>query len=189
MYKKKKLKRKQRHLNSKYQQKLSFYQNCLKKYPTIAEIRFRYALCKYFGVDFYFENRKGLPFKEQRQFHFPKQNKGYIVDFYVPKFKIVFEVDGDSHIGKEKYDKNRDMLLKSRKIKVFHITNEETVDIDFALEFIRNAIEYDSKKPKKKRKKRVFINLSREEELRMQEEFLKRRSRKNETQIKTLPCI
>jgi very-short-patch-repair endonuclease len=182
----KKNKRKRKHLKPSYQKKLRFYQNCLKKYPTVAEIRFRYALCKYFGINFEFDfrNGKNLPWREQRQFHFPKQNKGYIVDFYLPKYKIVFEVDGSSHEGRENYDKKRDKLLRSRKIKVFRIKNEQTVDIDFTCEFIRDAIQsgdvVHKKKSRKKgcyrrevkQKKRVVINLSRDEELRLQEEYI-----------------
>lgn len=181
MYKKKR-KHKQRHLTGTKQRDLMVYQNCLKKNPTLSEIRFRYALCKYFGIDFEFDWEKGkkLPFKEQRQFHFPKQDKGYIVDFYIPKHKIVFEVDGGSHIGNEKYDKKRDKLLATRKIKTFRITNKQTIDHDFTFEFIKNAIESRcftyKKSDKKKRKKRLYINLSRAEELAMQEAWLKEKT-------------
>lgn len=177
----KRKKRKNKHLKSSYQKRLRFYQNSLKKYPTIAEIRFRYALCKYFGINFDFDyrNMKNLPWKEQRQFHFPKQKKGYIVDFYLSRYKTVFEVDGNSHVGREKYDKDRDRLLKTRKIKVFRITNEQTVDVDFTLGFIKSAVEHGcvTHKKNKPKKRKLFlrkpvINLSRAEELKMQEDFI-----------------
>ncbi len=166
-----------KHLKPSYQKRLRFYQCCLKKYPTIAELRFRYALCKYFGCQFEFDYKKKvkLPFMEQRQFHFAKQGRGYIVDFYIPKYKIVFEVDGDSHEGREGYDYERTRLLNTRKIKVFRITNDETVDHEFTMDFIRRAFENcEPEFNKKKRRRRKPLNLSRAQELKLQAEYIEK---------------
>jgi very-short-patch-repair endonuclease len=37
----------------------------------------------------------------------------YIADFYCSKLKLVIEIDGDSHIGSEEYDRHRDYELQS----------------------------------------------------------------------------
>jgi very-short-patch-repair endonuclease len=42
----------------------------------------------------------------------------YIVDFYVKSLELVVEIDGESHIGKEAYDKERDSFLLSLGIKI-----------------------------------------------------------------------
>jgi len=57
---------------------------------------------------------------------FIQGNGYYIVDFYLPKpKKIVIEVDGSSHEGREDYDARKDAYLKKRKFKVVRITNDE----------------------------------------------------------------
>jgi len=44
----------------------------------------------------------------------------YIVDFHCPQLNLVIEIDGESHIFKEEYDKKRDEFLKSLGLNVFH---------------------------------------------------------------------
>ena len=47
----------------------------------------------------------------------------YIADFFCPKKRIAIEIDGSSHIGKEKQDENRDYaLLNELGIKVIRVT-------------------------------------------------------------------
>lgn len=48
----------------------------------------------------------------------------FIVDFVNLKYKIIIEIDGDSHIGKEDYDKGRDYILLYYGFTIIHITNE-----------------------------------------------------------------
>lgn len=50
----------------------------------------------------------------------------YIVDFYVKKLGLVIEIDGDSHIGKEDYDEEREKYLCSLGLKVYRI---EAIDV------------------------------------------------------------
>ena len=45
----------------------------------------------------------------------------FIVDFYVKKLGLVIEIDGSSHIGKEKYDAQREDYLKSLGLRIFRI--------------------------------------------------------------------
>ncbi len=45
----------------------------------------------------------------------------FIVDFYVKKLGLIIEIDGSSHIGKEKYDKEREDYLTSLGLKMYRI--------------------------------------------------------------------
>jgi very-short-patch-repair endonuclease len=51
----------------------------------------------------------------------------WIVDFYLPDFGVVLEVDGDSHIGRENKDWTRTVGLKKRRDvnRVARVTNEQ----------------------------------------------------------------
>ena len=46
-----------------------------------------------------------------------------IVDFYCPKKRLVIEVYGNSHKGKEQYDATRDEFLKSLSLHIIHLTD------------------------------------------------------------------
>jgi len=65
---------------------------------------------------------------------FIKGNYYCIVDFYLPKRKLVIEVDGGYHFTDEmrKKDRARDNYLKSRKFKVLHLTNNAVKHIGSA---------------------------------------------------------
>jgi len=55
-----------------------------------------------------------------------------IVDFYLPKHKLCIEIDGGYHNTEEqkKKDTNRDnYLIKMRRFRVVHLTNEEAISI------------------------------------------------------------
>ena len=64
---------------------------------------------------------KKLPFTVHRQ----KVIKGYIVDFYIAKAKIVIELDGSQHYEEkgEWADKERDSALKELGFTVLRYTN------------------------------------------------------------------
>ena len=51
----------------------------------------------------------------------------FIVDFYVPKSKLVIEIDGDSHFTPEGQtrDSERTAILESYGLKVIRFTNNE----------------------------------------------------------------
>ncbi len=66
------------------------------------------------------------------QFYRQKIIQYYIVDFYCAKLKLVVEIDGGSHEGKEEYDKKRDDILNSYGVKVLHY-NDNTVLNNFQL--------------------------------------------------------
>ncbi len=46
----------------------------------------------------------------------------YIVDFYVKKLRLIIEIDGSSHIGKEAYDAERERFLVSLGLKMYRIS-------------------------------------------------------------------
>ena len=70
---------------------------------------------------------KGNRFKEL-DFHRQKVIGDYIVDFYCPKKRVVIEIDGKSHIGKDAYDEKRDVFLKSNGLTVIHIDDRWVLD-------------------------------------------------------------
>jgi len=52
-----------------------------------------------------------------------KPIENYIVDFYCSKLKLIIEIDGDSHIGKEKADYERQMKLGFLGIKFLRVSD------------------------------------------------------------------
>lgn len=46
----------------------------------------------------------------------------YVVDFYVKRLRLVIEIDGSSHIGKEDYDAERERFLISLGLKMYRIS-------------------------------------------------------------------
>jgi very-short-patch-repair endonuclease len=49
----------------------------------------------------------------------------YIVDFYCKDLMLAIEIDGESHIGKETYDKKRDERLDSLGVRILHFDDLE----------------------------------------------------------------
>ena len=62
----------------------------------------------------------------------------YIVDFYVKRLRLIIEIDGSSHIGKEVYDRKRQNYLESMGLRVYRIS---TGDIKFRLGFVMKELE------------------------------------------------
>ena len=72
----------------------------------------------------------GIKYLTQKGF-LSKAYTCYIADFYLPKpNRLIIEVDGSSHIGREFYDRKRDeFFLHERNIRTLRIKNEELVDM------------------------------------------------------------
>lgn len=51
----------------------------------------------------------------------------FVIDFYAPNIKLAIEVDGCSHLGKEKYDAERQKYIETLDIKVIRFTDEEVM--------------------------------------------------------------
>ena len=49
----------------------------------------------------------------------------YIADFYIPNLKLVIEVDGSSHFGREQYDRQRDLYMERKGYRILRFTNTE----------------------------------------------------------------
>lgn len=74
---------------------------------------------------------KGLKIEYEFQKIIYTNTKFYIVDFYIPKNKIVFEVDGEYHDTKEQKnrDKERTAILKENRIvDIYRFTNSDVLD-------------------------------------------------------------
>ena len=54
----------------------------------------------------------------------------FIVDFYIPKLKLIIEVDGDSHFTEaaRAYDAERAHILESYGLTVLRFTNDEVLN-------------------------------------------------------------
>ena len=58
----------------------------------------------------------------------------YIADFYCPAAKLVIEVDGSSHLGREVRDRQRDENMKEFGYRIVRLTNEAVLnDLTIAL--------------------------------------------------------
>ena len=51
----------------------------------------------------------------------------FIVDFYIPSYKLVIEIDGDSHFDEQgrAYDRERNLILEWLWLNVIRFTNLE----------------------------------------------------------------
>ena len=72
---------------------------------------------------YFLRNRRFQNFKFRRQHQFGS----YILDFYCPELKVVIELDGGQHYGKEIQERDlaRDAYLRSQGIKVLRFSNNE----------------------------------------------------------------
>jgi very-short-patch-repair endonuclease len=75
----------------------------------------------------------------------------YIVDFYSPKLKLVIEIDGTSHDGKQEYDEHRDKILESYGLKILHyndlivLSNFHLIEKDFKEQILKREQELELK--------------------------------------------
>ena len=85
-------------------------------------------------------NRKLGGFKFRRQ-----QPVGpYVADFFCPERKLIIELDGDTHDGRETYDEKRSRWLKAEGYKVLRFLNEDVYKhIDAVLESILRTCQLD----------------------------------------------
>lgn len=57
--------------------------------------------------------------------------RGYIVDFYIPRWKLIIEVDGKYHENQVEYDRKRDSDLARIGFKTLRFTNDRVlVDLE-----------------------------------------------------------
>ena len=63
-------------------------------------------------------------------FKFRRQHPwgNYILDFYCPDASVVVEVDGETHLGREKEDSQRTRWLEQQGLKIFRVWNNQVYD-------------------------------------------------------------
>jgi len=99
----------------------------LRKYATYAE-KILWMSLRHKGIE-------GVRFL--RQYSIRK----FIIDFYSPSIKLGIEVDGESHIGNEQYDKERQEFIESYGIKIIRFTDDEIIgNINKVIETITNIV-------------------------------------------------
>lgn len=84
----------------------------------------------------------GLRARQLGSFKFRRQHpiESFVVDFYCAAAKLVVELDGESHEGREAYDRERQRRLESLGFRVFRVTNDEVLsNLDGVLEAILGA--------------------------------------------------
>jgi very-short-patch-repair endonuclease len=84
-----------------------------------------------------------LKFLRQRPIYFGSdQNEHFfIADFYCAERKLVIEIDGETHDGRQDYDEARTKILNKLGINVLRFTNVEVLgDLSGVLERIRISI-------------------------------------------------
>ena len=66
----------------------------------------------------------------------------YVADFFCAEARLVIELDGDSHMGKEERDANRQRYIESLGIRVIRFWNCEVYDeLPWVLECIGHALD------------------------------------------------
>ncbi len=79
------------------------------------------------------KGRKMLGYQFMRQ----KPITNYIVDFYCSKLKLVIEIDGSSHYGKEEKDKIRQKEIEQQGLSFLRF---DDLDIKFKMEEVLSEI-------------------------------------------------
>lgn len=51
----------------------------------------------------------------------------YIVDFYCATYKLVIEIDGNTHADRKEHDQERTKYLQQNKYRVIRFTNSEVL--------------------------------------------------------------
>jgi very-short-patch-repair endonuclease len=68
----------------------------------------------------------------------------YVVDFYAPEYKLIVEVDGESHytIQGQQHDYEKNNYLENFDLKIIRFTNDEVKNhLDGVLEMIKETLE------------------------------------------------
>lgn len=76
------------------------------------------------------------------QFMRQKPIDKYIVDFFCSKLKLIIEIDGESHIGKEEYDRKRQEDLESLGLSFLRFDDLEVrYNLDNVIKTLENWID------------------------------------------------
>jgi very-short-patch-repair endonuclease len=70
--------------------------------------------------------RQGETHRNEVRFHAPGWPYGYRADIYLPRHRVLIEIDGPSHHGRERRDRMRDARFRrDLGIRTVRITNSE----------------------------------------------------------------
>jgi very-short-patch-repair endonuclease len=86
---------------------------------------------------------KGIKFLRQHAIIYENSNNDFfffVPDFYCAAYKLAVELDGKIHDYQVEHDKNREMILKGKSIKIVRINNEELKNIENVKEKIYAAL-------------------------------------------------
>ena len=86
---------------------------------------------------------KGIKFLRQHAIIYENSNNDFfffVPDFYCAAYKLAVELDGKIHDYQVEHDKNREMILKGKSIKILRIKNEELKNIENVKEKIYAAL-------------------------------------------------
>ena len=161
--------------------------------PTKAEKQFKQS------VLMVLQKRHGIRFESQRIIYESKSKndfKGYILDYYLPDYKLCIEIDGKSHNNRfqRQYDEVRASLLAKKGIKTIRFTNEMVLTTDDCIKELHGILE-DRKRELSIRKVNAIkqkyqgkmtekpLEIDRDRELRLQSEYIARQG------ITLLPAI
>lgn len=124
-----------------YHQATCRYQRRMRACPSPSESAFLQILAKAMGhpvkLSKFMSTRnrqlKRVGIIQQKIFQFRTldgKGKTYIVDFYIPRYRLVLEIDGQEHLSRYKQaaDATRTRLLASRGVTVIRIPNSEAAD-------------------------------------------------------------
>ena len=78
--------------------------------------------------------------RQFKGFSFDRQSiiGNYIADFYCAKRKVVIEIDGSSHDGKEGYDAKRDEYMRGLGLTIIRI---QALDVLYNLDYVLRDLE------------------------------------------------
>jgi very-short-patch-repair endonuclease len=73
----------------------------------------------------------GLKFRRQHPI------EPYIVDYYCASAKLIIELDGESHEGRQSYDKGRETHLRNLGLKIVRVLNDDVLNnLDGVAEYL-----------------------------------------------------
>lgn len=93
-----------------HMRKITGYAKENRKNPTKAEAKLKSLLLSW-----------KIRFRSQRQFDY------FIVDFLIPHKRLVIEVDGEYHLGRQEYDRRRERHLENLGLNVIRVSNQEVL--------------------------------------------------------------
>jgi very-short-patch-repair endonuclease len=76
-----------------------------------------------------------------KQHIFIEGRTAYIADFYLPNYKLVFEIDGMHHKNQKEYDSQRTKFINEKGIKVVRFWNYE-LDAPNIIEMIIHSLKH-----------------------------------------------